>query len=75
MNNQSASNMENAFRITQQMIVPKAVKQRHIDGLIVFTGLAADRPADGKSVKVFFATDTGVLSIWNGTAWKSVTLS
>lgn len=44
-------------------------------------GHAADRPSSdyllrrGSGAHIYFATDTFVLSVWTGTAWKSVTLS
>ncbi len=48
-------------------------------GAFIQAGLAADRPASptnasGKSM-IYFATDTNVLSVYNGSAWKSTTLS
>jgi hypothetical protein len=53
------------------------IKQRHLEpnALLVFTGLSANRPNGTTWVKAYFATDTGVLSIWNGTAWKTTTLT
>lgn len=65
-------------RITQQDVVPKGIKQRHIDGMIIFSGLAADRPTNSPRVTevlAWWATDTGVLSIWNGTSWLSETFT
>lgn len=63
-------------RVTQTDILPLAVKQRHIQGNIIFTGLATNRPTDGSTeVQAYFATDTNALSMWNGTAWVSTTLS
>ena len=42
----------------------------------VRAGVAASRPASGETAgALYFATDTGVLSIWDGTAWKGVELS
>lgn len=61
--------------ITQDRIVPRAIKQRHCEALLIFTGLAANRPSGKTDTRAYFATDTNVLSIWNGTAWKSVTLA
>lgn len=67
---------ENDRRIYQQDIAPKEVKQRHIDGIIVFKGVAADLPSDGSTqIQAYWATDTGVLYIWDGAAWLSTTLS
>ncbi len=64
-------------RIYQSDIIPFAVKSRHIDGIIIKKGVAADRPTDGDAVGVWswWSTDTFVLSIWTGSAWKTVTLS
>lgn len=58
-------------------ILPNTIKQRHLESnaWIIFTGLAADRPDGSSHVRAYFATDTFVLSIWTGSAWKSVTLS
>lgn len=52
-----------------------SVPQRVLEGLVVFTGLAADRPNGSTHIKCYFSTDTGVLSIWDGTAWKTTTLT
>lgn len=64
-------------RVGQQDIIPGSVKQRHIDGVIMFFGLAADRPTNSPEtqIKAYFATDTNVLSLWNGTAWVSETFT
>lgn len=70
-------------RIYQQDIVPGAVKQRHISEGVIFirSGLAANRPstltveASQNGSAMYWATDTFALSIWTGSAWKSVTLS
>jgi hypothetical protein len=35
-------------------------------------GLAADLPAQGIAGDVYFATDTNVLYIYNGSAWRSI---
>jgi hypothetical protein len=54
-------------------IQPNAVKQRHIDGLIVFRGVVADRPADGETeIQVYYAEDEKKLYIWNtvNEAWE-----
>jgi len=66
---------EERGRIHQWDIVNQAVKQRHLEGLIIFTGLAADRPDGSTEVKAWFSTDTGDLSIWDGTSWLTVNLS
>lgn len=65
-------------RIYQGDVSPLAIKQRHIDGIIIFRGDAADRPTNGSTiVQAYFAEDTKVFSIWNRTsgAWESETLS
>lgn len=63
-------------RITQQDIVPGAVKQRHIQGFILFRGLEADLPDGSTEVQFYFATDTDTLYIWNpqNNGWNSVAL-
>jgi hypothetical protein len=102
--------------VTQQMILPGTIKQRHLvgnptqvgdmyygldgnsfanlpigseaavlsvaSGVPVWqayrfpTGLAASRPSSGTVAgQMFFATDTFVLSVWSGAAWKTTTLS
>lgn len=69
-------------RIYQDDVVPAAIKNRHLGeaNSYVFCGLAADRPTEGTLIQpfttsIYFATDTGVLSIWNGTAWLSETFA
>jgi hypothetical protein len=64
----------NAMRIriiSQFDILPKTIKQRHIDGVIIFFGLAADLPSGGTEVKAYYATDTDVLYLWDDSAWQS----
>lgn len=41
----------------------------------IYSGLSADRPTAPTKVTLYFATDTFALSVWTGSAWKSVTLS
>jgi hypothetical protein len=71
-------------RITQEMVTPQVIKNRAMGepNSYVYSGLAADRPttgvqlaSTGKGCSIFWATDTGVLSIWNGTAWLSETFT
>ena len=68
-------------RIFQQMIVPDAIKMRHMGeaNRFVRSGLSADRPTVGEtgtdSSACYFATDTDTLYIYNGTAWVGTTLS
>lgn len=68
-------------RIYQWDIPPQVIKNRHQGepNSYVYSGLAADRPTSGAEVtlgvSIYFATDTNVLSIWNGTSWVSETLT
>jgi len=61
--------------IHQSDIVNKAIKQRHCEAWLVFSGLEKNLPSGNSEVKVFFCTDSGKLKIWNGSAWLSTTLS
>lgn len=56
-------------RSRQQDMLPDVIKQRNIDGTIMFSGLAADIPDGSSHVKEYFATDTNTLYIWNGDRW------
>ena len=65
-------------RVAQWDILNKAVKQRHIEGMIIFRGPAASRPTNTPNVTevlAYWATNTGVLSIWSGTQWLTTTLT
>lgn len=65
-------------RIYQRDISPKAVKQRSIDGIIIFRGNIADRPADGSSqIQAYYAEDEKKLYVWNtvNAAWEGNTFS
>ena len=63
-------------RITQTMFLPGCVKRRAIEDKVIVFGLAADRPDDDTSgISVWFATDTDVLSLYNGDDWVSETLT
>lgn len=57
------------------LLTPRSIKQRHLEAWIIFSGLEADLPDGEKTEKAYFATDTNKLYIWNGTAWKSTTLT
>lgn len=60
-------------RVYQKDIVFGAVKQSHIDGIIIFRGLAEDRPTNGDTeVQAWYSEDTKTLSIWNtvNEAWE-----
>jgi len=61
---QRVQDLEGA-RVYQQNIVPGAVKNRHIDGVIIESGLAADRPDGTTHTKAYYNTDSNVLSIWD----------
>lgn len=67
-------------RIAQYDVIPGAIKKNAMGEANKFIsgGLTADRP-DGESVtgsvSVWFDTSTNKLYIWNGTAYKSVTLT
>lgn len=70
--------LSNKGRTGQYDLLPSVVHQRHLfQGLMIFTGLSANRPSNSPVTEklAYFATDTGVFSLWNGTAWKSTTLS
>lgn len=61
-------------RVTQTDVVPGAIKPRHLEaGLAaVKFGLAADRPDEGGTYPIWFALDTGILSIWDGDSWVAI---
>ena len=60
--------------IHQSDILPKTIKNRHVDGVIIETGTAANRPDGSTPTKCWFSVDTFVLSIWTGSAWKTIQL-
>lgn len=70
-------------RIEQRMILPDAVKQRHVGEGVRFLrgGVATSKPIRGETTlqgyAVYFDTDANTLWIYNSVtgAWKSVTLS
>lgn len=67
-------------RIFQQDIVPDAIRMRAMGegNRFVMSGLDADKPEGSTStdsVTAYFATDTNKWWVFNGTAWKSTTLS
>lgn len=60
-------------RVYQRDIVFGAVKQEHIDGIIIFRGLQKDLPLNGDTeIQAYYATDTKTLYIWNDVnkAWE-----
>ena len=65
-------------RITQMMIPSDTIKQRHVGEGVRYLrqGLASEKPTLGElKGATFFATDTNVLYIWNGSAWVSETFT
>ena len=69
-------NKREAKILHQSQFVAKMVKQRHIDGMIIIRGLAADLPDDDATgVQAYFGTDDDTLYIWNGDAWVSEILT
>jgi len=68
-------------RVYQQMIIPDAIKMRHMGegNRFVRSGLETNLPSSPElgtdSSAFYFATDTNKLYIHNGTAWVSTTLS
>ncbi len=58
--------------IDQQDIPAKLIKQRHTEANMIFFGLAANRPDGSTEVKSYFATNTAVLSVWDGSAWVDI---
>jgi|GEM_PF-5429144 len=67
--------IEQRMPLHQSDIVSGLIRQRHISGWIIFSGLAADKPDGSSDCKVYFETDTGKLQIYNGSSWVSTTLS
>ena len=59
------------YPIHQSDIPRGTIKQGHIElgALVIFKGLAADRPDGTGEVKAYFSTDSNTLNIWNGSAW------
>lgn len=64
-------------KVLQSDVPPQTVKRRHLEDAPIVFGLAADRPTEGDAndVRAYFATDTNVLSCWNGTSWVSETMT
>lgn len=56
-------------------IPSKLIKNYHVEDMVIKRGLAADLPDGSTHVKAYFSTDSGVLSIWDGSAWLDTTLS
>lgn len=51
------------------------IKDWMVEDMVIKRGLAADIPDGSSHVLAYFETDTNKLKIWNGSAWKSTTLS
>lgn len=68
-------------RVSQSDIIPQAVKLRHLGEGVPYiqSGLAANRPTSGAVVTsgytIWWSYDTHVLSVWDGSQWRTVTLS
>jgi hypothetical protein len=68
-------------RLTQVDYTNGSVKQRHMGEANIWVngGLSTARPATpnktSQGTAIWFSTDTNVLSIWNGVAWKNTTLT
>ena len=61
--------------LDQQDITSDLIKQRHVGEGIRFirAGTAANRPTSGElNGAIYFATDTAVLSLWDGSAWVTL---
>ena len=75
MNEESKKEVQRIVREEVQRIfaqheaVSRGIKQRHLEGKIIFFGVAADRPDGTTEVEAYFSTDTNTLNLWNGTAW------
>jgi len=76
MEDKEKNSFPDGIRVAQQNLLPKCVHQRHIfQGWVIFSGLAANRPDGTTQIKAYFATDTHILSLWDGTSWFNVTLT
>lgn len=65
-------------RIKRRDVVPNEIKQRHIDGKVIFRGNSIDLPSDGSTeIQAFYAFDQKKLYIWNTTndAWESASFT
>lgn len=62
--------------IHRTQLLPKVVKSANIDGFILQKGLEVNLPVSNSTgIDMYFATDTGILYIFDGTDWLSVTLT
>lgn len=62
-------------KIYQQDLTPDCVKQEHVFDSLIKMGLSTNIPDGSTKTKAYFSTDTGELSIWDGTQWLTVTLT
>lgn len=65
-------------RIGKNNIIPASISQTHLisGSFVIIFDIASNRPTAGTDrCKAFFATDTNVLSLWNGSAWKTQTFT
>ena len=68
-------------RVSQTGVIPGAIKMRAMGegNRFMRSGLAADIPTVGEtatdSSAYYYATDTNVLYLWDGTVWKSITVA
>ena len=63
-------------KLAQGDVPPGTIKRRHLEDVVIVFGVIADRPANADTgVKAYFATDTGVLGLWDGDEWLETTLS
>lgn len=71
-------------RLYQMDFTPGSVTNRAMGqpNSYVFSGLSTNRPTTGVSLKnaglgcsIWWSTDTHVLSIWDGTQWRTQTLT
>ena len=62
--------------IHHSRLVPGLIKSRHLFDKAVVFDVVANLPTDSSTgVKVFFATDTDTLYMYNGSAWVSELLT
>jgi len=76
-NPQEQKPIEERRPLHQSDIKPKMIKQRHIEGYIIFNGTAANLPSGTTSEKAYFDETNNKLYIYNQSsrAWVSVALT
>jgi len=77
MGQQKPKEVEANIRLKQADIPKGLIKPRMLEGGLAAMkfGLAADIPDTGAIYPVYFSLDTAVLSIWDGTQWRTVNLT